>query len=385
MPALFTPPPAPAHPGAAVAPAEPLAVLNLSPDLGPAEEHLLRLCATLHRAAQPVQLVAAASSSLAHHAAGLLPVQPLPDRGPGRVPRAAWLLARWLHRQRIGALLVARAADLPVAGAAKLLLGGRLRLLFRQHEPLRTAAPAGWWARQWRRPLDAWLAPLPGTARAVEARTGLEARRLWVVPPGLPAAARRVGAAAPAEARRLLDLPAQPPLLGVADDGLSGFFALEVLHRLRTELGLEAGLVIVGHPQTPPHAARWQQLRQHAYALQLHHCVYLRPFHLPEPGGLLFPALDALLAPAALDDYDSLLLAALAAGCPVVAAEGAAAADFPGLQHLYPAGDVTFCALQTRTVLQTARRAAPSPQLVTYFSAAQEGQLLTDILHYLAS
>ncbi|GAB3824072.1 hypothetical protein GCM10028821_02580 [Hymenobacter jeollabukensis] len=369
--------------------AEPLAVLSLAPDLGPAEEQLLRLCATLRTATQSVQLVVATDSPLAPHATGRLPVPPLSGpRSLGRVPRAAWLLARWLRRQRIGTLLVARALDLPVASAAKWLLRGRLRLVFHQHEPLAAAAPAAWWARLSRRPLDAWLAPLPGTARAVEARTGLDARQLWVVPPGLPAAARRVAATPPAQARRLLDLPTAAPLLGVADDGRSADFALEVLYRLRTELHLPAELVVVSHPRTAPDARRWQQLRQHARALGLSQAVYLRPFHAPEAGGLLFPALDALLSPAPTDDYDPLLLAALAAACPVVAAEGASAADFPGLQHLFPARDLAFCAMQTREVLQAGRQApaaAPHPQLSTYFSAAQQGRLLTDILHYLAA
>ncbi|RAK69529.1 glycosyltransferase [Hymenobacter edaphi] len=369
--------------------AEPLAVLSLAPDLGPAEEQLLRLCATLRAAAQPVQLVAAADSPLAPHATGRLPVQPLAaPRSLRRVPRAAWLLARWLRRQRIGTLLVVRALDLPVASAAKWLLGGRLRLLFQQQEPLAAAAPAAWWARLSRRPLDAWLAPLPGTARAVEARTGLDARQLWVVPPGLPATARRVAATPPAQARRLLDLPAAAPLLGVADDGHSGYFALEVLYRLRGELNLPAELVIVGHPHAGPDAGRWQRLRRHARALGLSQAVYLRPFHAPEAGGLLFPALDALLSPAPTDDYDPLLLAALAAGCPVVAAEGLSAADFPGLRHLFPARDVAFGAMQTRAVLQAGRQAppeAPHAQLSSYFSAAQQGRLLTDIVQYLTA
>lgn len=377
------------RPGAPAAPAEPLAVLSLAPDFGPAEEQVLRLCATLRTAAQPVQLVAAADSPLATHATGQLPVQPLSGpRSLGRVPRAAWLLARWLRRQRIGTLLVSRAVDLPVASAAKWLLGGRLRLLFHQHEPLATAAPDTWWARLSRRPLDAWLAPLPGAAREVEARTGLDARQLWVVPPGLPAAAHQVAATPPAQARRLLDLPTQAPLLGVADDGHSGHFALELLYRLRQELGLAAELVIVSHPATPPDAARWQQLRQHARALGLSPAVYLRPFHAPEAGGLLFPALDALLSPTPTHDYDPLLLAALAAGCPVVAAEGPAANDLPGLRHLFPAHDLALGAAQVREVLQAGRRApasAPHPQLGRYFSAAQEGRLLADILHYLAA
>ncbi|MCC3160710.1 glycosyltransferase [Hymenobacter sp. 15J16-1T3B] len=375
------------HPGAPATLAAPLAVLSLAPAVGPAEEQLLRLCATLRTAAQSVLLVAAAASPLGPHAAARLPVPPLSGPlGLGRVPRAAWLLARWLRRQRIGTLLVVRALDLPVASAAKLLLRGRLRLVFHQHEPLAAAAPAAWWARLSRRPLDAWLAPLPGTARAVETRTGLDARQLWVVPPGLPGAAPGVTAAAPAQARRLLDLPTAAPLLGVADDGYTGHFALEVLYRLRTELQLPAELVIVGHPHTPPDAARWQQLRQHARALGLSQVVYLRPFHAPAADGLLFPALDALLSPAPTDDYDPLLLAALAAGCPVVAAEGAAAPDFPGLQHLFPARDVAFGAVQVRAVLQAGRRAsAPYPQLSRYFSAAQQGRLLTDILHYLAA
>ena len=383
---IFAPESVLAPPTAASAPAEPLAVLSLAPELGPAEEQVLRLCATLRTTAQPVLLVAATASPLASHAAGHLPVRPLAGPGGlGGVPRAAWLLARWLRRQHIGTLLVSRAVDLPVASAAKWLLGGHLRLLFHQQEPLAAAAPDTWWARLSRRPLDAWLAPLPGTARAAEARTGLGARQLWVVPPGLPAAGP-VAAPAAARARRLLDLPTTGPLLGVADDGHSGHFALELLYRLRQELGLAAGLVIVRHPGTPPDAARWQRLRQHARALGLSPTVYLRPFHAPEAGGLLFAALDALLSPAPTADYDPLLLAALAAGCPVVAAEGTAAADLPGLHHLFPAQDLVLAAARVQEVLQAGRRAeGPHPQLSSYFSAAQEGRLLSDILHYLAA
>ena len=373
-----------------------LAMLCLSNDWGRVEEQTLILALALEQNHTHITLIVAPGSELQQRAEARQLV--CYSLRASRHPLHLWAAARllyWLRREQVGVLITTSTADLSLAYLVRRMLGPELCLVHRQVTSLAPASVWQAWATaRHARTVDAWLAPLPAEARRVQAQTGLDRRRLWVVPPTLPATycADSEGHGTPAEARRLLDLPAGGPLLGVVDCGGDGpVFAMEVLYRLREEYGSKAEMVLISGPDTPSGAERWTAVRALSRRLGLSPWVHLRPLHHAAAPALFHQAIDVLLLPAPENATDQHLLAAMASGCPLVSTVAADAADL--LQdgttaRLFAPHDVAACAqaiLATLWAPDEARQMAARASMLVQQQCSSQQQIrqIGSIIQYL--
>ena len=325
-----------------------LAVLCLSGSLGGLELNSLKFAGWMQERGWRVTFFAPPATPLAQWAEDwFVPLETLAVRRGLAMPLMAWALKQQLERLHIEVLVVTQNKDLALATLVKSLLGGRLRIIYQQHMQL--GRPKRSLVHTLRfRLVDAWLTPLPGLAREVARLTHFDTRKLHVVPLGLPLEQFAPPTRTPAEARQALDLPPTGRLLGILgrfDEGKGQAFVIEVLHHLRSQLGYDTGLVIMGEPTRNEGDAYLHHLQRLVVKLGLSKQVHFRGFR-PNPD-VFYQAIDVFVLASENETYGMVTLEALAAGVPVVAAATGGTVEL--VQHdqtglLYPSRDMAACA-----------------------------------------
>ncbi|GAA4011304.1 glycosyltransferase family 4 protein [Hymenobacter fastidiosus] len=357
-----------------------LAVLCLSESLGGLELNSLKFAAWMQARGWDVTFVAPPASPLAGLAAQwFVPLAPLRAQRGFRLPAAARALGRELEQRRVEVLIITQNKDLGLATLAKLLVKGRLHLIYQQHMQL-GLAKRDWFHTLRFRLLDAWLSPLPSLARQVTEKTRFAPSRVHVVPLGLLVEQFSASPVPRDVARRALNLPAEGPLLGILgrlDDGKGQDFVLEALHQLRTTTAHPARLLIMGELTRNEGDAYLHRLRELVVRLDLQEQVFFRDFQ-PDPV-TFYQAIDVFVLASTSETYGMVTLEAMAAGVPIVASATGGTVDLvqdgqTGL--LYPLGDVAACVRQLRQCLEqaepTRQRVARARQEVQRYSHHQQ-------------
>jgi len=329
-----------------------LAVLCLSASLGGLELNSLKFAGWMQERGWRVTFIAPPATPLAKWAEEwFIPLEELAVRRGLAMPLAAWKLKQQLERLRVGVLVVTQNKDLALAAFVKALMGSQLRIIYQQHMQL--GRPKRTLVHTLRfRLVDAWLTPLPGLAREVTRLTHFAPRRLHVVPLGLPLEQFAPPTRTAAKARQELNLPLPGRLLGILgrfDDGKGQDFVIEALHYLRSRLGYEAGLVIMGEPTRNEGDVYLQQLKAQVIRLGLEKHVHFRGFRANP--AVFYQAIDVFVLASTHETYGMVTLEALAAGVPVVAAATGGTVEL--VQHnetglLYLLRDVAACARAVR-------------------------------------
>jgi D-inositol-3-phosphate glycosyltransferase len=366
-----------------------LGVLCLSGSLGGLELNSLKFAAWMQQRGWDATLFAPPATPLAQLAEQwFVPLEPIvPGRGL-RLPAAARALQHQLDLHQVDVLIVTQNKDLGLACLVKVLLRGRLRLIYQQHMQL--GRPKRDWFHTLRfRLLDAWLSPLPGLARQVTQKTRLAPSRVHVVPLGLPLAQFAPRPAQKAAARQALELPPEGPLLGILgrlDDGKGQDFVLEVLHRLRTTTPHPVQLVIMGELTRNEGDTYLHRLRELVATLGLAEHVFFRGFQ-PDPAGF-YQAIDIFVLASTNETYGMVTLEAMAAEVPIVASATGGTVELvqDGLTGLlYPLGDVAACARHIGHCLEkpgaTQQRVRRARQAVEQYSHRRQCELTESIIH----
>jgi D-inositol-3-phosphate glycosyltransferase len=368
-----------------------LAVLCLSASLGGLELNSLKFAGWMQERGWQVLFLTLPGVSLQTMAQSwFIPVEAVVRHRSLRMPATALALSRHLQRLQIEVLVVTQNKDLAMAALAKKLMGGRLRIIYQQHMQL-GRAKRDWLHTLIYQEVDAWLAPLPGLARQVEANTHLDATRLHVVPLGLPLEQFQPTAHSKEDARTELYLPAQRPLLGILgrlDDGKGQDFVIEVLHRVRAGQLPDAELVIMGELTRNEGDAYLQKLRRLIAHLGLEQQVHFRNFQ--DNPAVFYHAIDVFVLASINETYGMVTLEAMAAGVPLVAAATGGTLEIVADRQtglLYPLGDVAACASAVQQCLRepqaASRRAVSAQQAVTYYSHHHQCELTEKVIYQL--
>ena len=321
-----------------------LGVLCLSASLGGLELNSLKFAGWMQERGWHVTFLTLPVSPLEELARRwFMPTEVLVRQRSLHMPASALALSQLLQRLQIEVLVVTQNKDLALAALAKVLMGGKLRIIFQQH--MRLGRPKrDLFHTLVYKGIDAWLSPLPGLARQVQEKTRLDARRIHVVPLGLPLAQFWPALYSKDEARHQLRLPAHRPLLGILgrlDDGKGQKFVIEVLHRLRTGLLPDAELLIMGELTRNEGDAYLQELRQLTVRLGLEQQVHFRGFQ--ENPAVFFHAIDVFVMASVNETYGMVTLEAMASGVPLVAAATGGTLEIVADRRtglLYPLGEV---------------------------------------------
>ncbi|HEX8658667.1 MAG TPA: glycosyltransferase family 4 protein [Hymenobacter sp.] len=366
-------------------------MLCLSGSLGGLELNSLKFAGWMQERGWRVTFLAPPATPLARWAEEwFIPLETLAVRRGLAMPLLAWTLKKQLERLRVDVLIVTQNKDLALAALVKRLMGGRLWVVYQQHMQL--GRPKRSLVHTLRfRLIDAWLTPLPGLAQQVARFTHFDTRRLHVVPLGLPLEQFAQPTYTPAEARRELNLPEHGRLLGILgrfDDGKGQDFVIEVLHHLRTQLGHEASLVLMGEPTLNEGDTYYQQLRAQVARLGLEKHVHFRGFRASPIA--FYQAIDVFVLASTNETYGMVTLEALAAGVPVVGAAMGGTVELvqdgsTGL--LYPLRDVAACAHAIRRTFDepeaTRQRVERARQESWRYSHHRQCALTEDVLRAL--
>ena len=358
FPTVFKTPPGPAL-SPAVTPQ--LAVLCLSGSLGGLELNSLKFAGWMQERGWRITFFAPPATPLAKLAEEwFVPLETLVVRRGLALPLTAWAFKQQVERLHIDVLVVTQNKDLALATMVKSLMAGRLRVMYQQHMQL--GRPKRSLVHTLRfRMVDAWLTPLPGLAQEVARLTRFDTKRLHVVPLGLPLEQVASPTRTTAQARKELDLPEHGRLLGIlgrVDAGKGQAFVIEVLHHLRSQVGLEANLLIMGESTRNEGDAYFEQLKQQVARLALQDRVHFRGFRANP--NVFYQAIDVFVLASENETYGMVTLEAMASGVPVVATATGGTLEL--VQHgktglLYLRGDVAACA---RAVCQCADEPTPT-------------------------
>ena len=329
-----------------------LAVLCLSGSLGGLELNSLKFAGWMQERGWRVTFFAPPATPLARWAEEwFVPLETLAVRRGLAMPLMARALQQQLERLHIDMLVVTQNKDLALATLVKGLMGGRLRVIYQQHMQLGRPKRSLIHTLRFRL-VDAWLTPLPGLAREVARLTHFDTKKLHIVPLGLPLEQFAAAPRPPAEARHALDLPRTGRLLGILgrfDEGKGQDFVIEVLHHLRSQLGYDTSLVIMGEPTLNEGDDYLRRLQRLVVKLGLSKQVHFRGFR--SNPAVFYQAIDVFVLASENETYGMVTLEALAAGVPVVAAATGGTVEL--VQHdqtglLYLSRDVAACARAIR-------------------------------------
>ncbi|RYU82199.1 glycosyltransferase family 4 protein [Hymenobacter persicinus] len=389
-PSASLPPPVAGPPFSAAA-ALRLGVLCLSASLGGLELNSLKFADWMRQRGHHVVFFAPPATPLAELAGQWgVPLQTLTARRGLGVASAAQQLKAQLAQHQLDTLVVTQNKDLNLVTLTKLLLGGRLRILYQQHMQLGLAKRDLFHTLRFRL-VDAWLSPLPGLVRQVSEQTRYDARRVHLVPLGLPLEQFAPPATPKAEFRRALELPTEGILLGILgrlDDGKGQEFVIQVLDRLRSTSTLDVSLLIMGDITLNEGDAYLQHLRRLVAQLGLEQHVHFRQFR-PDPA-VFYHAVDVFVLASVNETYGMVTLEAMAAQVPIVAAATGGTLEL--VEHektalLYPLLDVEACTQCIRRCLQdpaaTRQRVLNAYAHVQNYSHQRQCQLTEEVIQTL--
>jgi glycosyltransferase involved in cell wall biosynthesis len=167
-------------------------------------------------------------------------------------------------------------------------------------------------------------------------------------------------------------------------------FVIDVLHHLRSQLGCEASLVLMGEPTRNEGDTYYQQLQAQIARLGLEKHVYFRGFRANP--AVFYQAIDVFVLASSNETYGMVTLEALAAGVPVVAVATGGTVEL--VQHestglLYPLRDVAACASAIRRTFdepEATRQRVARAQLESWqYSHHRQCALTEDVIRALVS
>jgi glycosyltransferase involved in cell wall biosynthesis len=239
------------------------------------------------------------------------------NRKYGDVP-AAFALKKLLKQDDIRIVLFRDNRDLNLAVMTKLLLRGKLVLLYFQAMQIGVDKKDLYHSLHYRA-LDAWLASLHWLAEQAKERTRIDPRKVHVIHLGIetkPFATRQYPKD---EARQTLGIPPEPLLLGMLGrigPGKRQDFVIDALHKLQ-QRGNNVQLLIMGEPTRNESMRYADSLRTNVSSYGLGERVHFRPFS--SNVHLFYCAIDIFIMASRSETFGLVTIEAMASGIPIVA------------------------------------------------------------------
>lgn len=285
---------------------------------GGLEMNVLRLAGWLTERKIKVHLIAHPDSPLTRQANRVaLPCHSYSAVGKKKILSAASTIASLSKEHDLKIIVVHNRSDLPAAVLAKVMFGGKFKLVYQQHMQLggdKRDLLHTWLYKH----IDSWIAPLHLHAASVRKRTRINPNKVTVIPFGVNLNDLKGGLPNKTEARKALTLPEDETIIGVVGriDPKKGQDSLIEAVRLLHQQNRHVHALIVGARTVGEATAFEKQLHQSVDKYGLSDFVHFRPFL--DKVGIAFTAMDIFALTSHSETYGLVTLEAMACGVPVI-------------------------------------------------------------------